>query len=174
MYAHRGAFAMRFVLAATLTASYGIYGPAYELLEHVPRPGSGEYIDNEKYELRRWDIDRKDSLRPLIRRVNRIRRDNPALHDDRFLRFHATDNPALLCYSKRTEDRSNVVLVVVNVDRWNKHGGHIELDLAELGVGGSFRVHDLIGDGRFTWHGARNYVELDPHSLPAHVFTIET
>ena len=175
MHAHRGAFAMRFILAATLTASYGIYGPAYELLDNVPRPGSGEYIDNEKYELKRWDIDRKGSLRPLIRRLNKIRRDNPALQDDRFLRFHACDNPALLCYSKRTEDRSNVLLVVVNVDRWNKHGGHIELDLAELGVaGGSFRVHDLIGDGRFTWHGARNYVELDPHSLPAHVFTIES
>jgi starch synthase (maltosyl-transferring) len=174
MHAQRGAFAQRFLLAATLTASYGIYGPAYELLENIPRPGSGEYIDNEKYELRQWDLERRDSLRPLIRRINKIRRDHHALHDNRFLRFHPCDNPALLCYSKRTEDRSDVLLMAVNLDRWNRHGGHVDLDLTELGVaGGPFRVHDLIGGGRYTWSGSRNYLELDPHSLPAHIFTIE-
>src|SRR5262249_25949846 len=113
MGAGRGAFAARLILAATLGANYGIYGPAFELMENRPRPGSGESLDNEKYELRAWATERRDSLRPLVRRINRIRRDNPALQDDRFLRFHHCDNGALLCYSKRTEDRANVVLVAV-------------------------------------------------------------
>jgi len=172
--AGHGAFALRLILAATLSSSYGIYGPAYELMDNLLRPGSGEYLDNEKYELKRWDLTRPDSLRPLIKRVNKIRRENPALHDNRLLRFHPCENPALLCYSKRTEDRTNVVLVAVNVDpRW-KQGGFVDLDLAELGLsGGPFHVRDLIGNGRYLWHGARNYLELDPASVPAHVFVIE-
>jgi starch synthase (maltosyl-transferring) len=172
----RGAFAARLILAATLAANYGIYGPAFELMDNRPRPGSGEYLDNEKYELKVWDIERADSLRPLIRRINRIRRENPALQDNRLLRFHASDNPNLLCYSKRTEDRSSVVLMVVNLDQNGRQGGFVHLDLAELGLrdGEPFRVRDLVGGGRYTWHGAHNYVELDPHSMPAHVFTIET
>jgi len=171
----RGAFAVRLVLAATLAANYGIYGPAFELLENRPRPGSGEYLDNEKYQLVAWNLERTDSLRPLIRRLNRIRRDNRALQDNRLLRFHASDNPALLCYSKRTEDRSNVILVAVNLDQQNRQGGTVHLDLAELGLAGDqrFRVRDLVGGGRYTWSGPHNYVELDPYSLPAHVFTIE-
>jgi starch synthase (maltosyl-transferring) len=171
----RGAFAARLILAATLTASYGMYGPAYELMDNRLRPGSGEYLDNEKYELRQWDIGRADSLLPLIRRVNRIRRANPALHDNRLLRFHRAENPALLCYSKRTEDRSNIILAVVNLDPNGRQGGFVHLDLGELGLSGDqpFRVRDLVGGGRFTWRGSRNYVEIDPHSMPAHVFTIE-
>jgi len=173
--AGHGAFALRLVLAATLSSSYGIYGPAYELMDNRLRPGSGEYLDNEKYEIKTWEISRPDSLRPLIRRVNKIRRENPALHDNRSLRFHPADNPFLLCYSKRTEDRTNVILVAVNVDPVYRQGGHIDLDLGELGLAGgaSFHVRDLIGNGRFLWHGSRNYVELDPSSVPAHVFVIE-
>src|SRR5690606_15787186 len=174
MHAGRGIFCARFILAATLSSNYGIYGPAFELMENRPRPGSGEYLDNEKYELKTWDIQRPDSLRPLIRRVNRIRRDNPALHDNRLLRFHHSENPAILCYSKRTEDRSNVVLVAVSVDPHHRQGGFVHLDLGELGLGdGPFHVRDLIGGGRYAWYGSRNYVELDPHSMPAHIFHIE-
>ena len=95
------AFVVRLVLAATLTASYGIYGPAFELQEHVARqPASEEYRHSEKYELRRWDLHRPDSLGDLVARVNRIRRDHRCLHYDRTLRFHPTDNDALLAYSK--------------------------------------------------------------------------
>ncbi len=172
--AGHGAFALRLVLAATLSSSYGIYGPAYELMENQLRPGSGEYLDNEKYELKRWELGRRDNLRPLIKRVNKIRRENPALHDNRRLRFHAAENPSILCYSKRTEDRTNVILVAANVDPVYRQGGFIDLDLGELGVPGhSFHVRDLIGNGRYLWHGSRNYVELDPASVPAHVFVIE-
>jgi starch synthase (maltosyl-transferring) len=169
-----GPFALRLILAATLSSSYGIYGPAYELMDNQLRPGSGEYLDNEKYQLKTWDLRRPDSLRPLIKRVNKVRRDNPALHDNRFLVFHASDNPALLCYSKRTEDRSNVILVAANLDPHHRQGGHVHLDLAELGLdGGPFHVRDLVGNGRYLWHGAHNFVELDPSSVPAHVFVIE-
>jgi len=101
----RPAFIVRVVLAATLAANYGLYGPAYELLEHAPRePGSEEYLDSEKYEVKRWELERADSLRELIARLNRVRQDNPALQRDWSLRFHAIDNPQLLVYSKKAGD----------------------------------------------------------------------
>ncbi len=171
----RPAFMMRLVLAATLAASYGVYGPAFELLEHVPRtPGSEEYLDSEKYQLRAWDLERPDSLRPFMARLNRIRRRNPALHRNERLVFHPTDNEQLLCYSKVSPDGDNVVLVVVNLDPHHRQSGWTALDLEALGCspGESFRVHDLLGDARYLWHGPRNYVELDPHVVPAHVFQV--
>jgi starch synthase (maltosyl-transferring) len=170
----RPAFTMRLVLAATLAASWGIYGPAFELMDHVARPGSGEYIDNEKYEFKTWEIDRPDSLAPLIALVNRIRREHPALQQDRTLAFHATDNDALLCYSKRTEDRKDVILCVVNLDPHHTHSGWVELDLEELGVPSDqpFEVLDLLSGASYPWQGGRNFVMLNPWVLPAHVFEI--
>ena len=98
-------FVQRLILAATLGASYGIYGPAFELMEHLPRErGSEEYLDSEKYQLRQWDLDRPDSLREMIALVNRIRRENPALQSDHGLRFHEADNEQILCYSKAAAD----------------------------------------------------------------------
>ncbi len=173
----RPAFVARFVLAATLAANYGIYGPAFELLENVPRePGSEEYLSSEKYEIRNWQRDRPDSLRPLITRVNAIRRANAALHADWRLRFHPTDNPEIICYSKATEDLTNVMLVVVNLDPYNRQSGFADLDLTELGVdaGAPFDLHDLLTDARYLWHGSRNYVELRPQELPAHIFRVTT
>ena len=171
----RGAFVARLVLASTLSSNYGIYGPAFELMDHVARPGSEEYIDNEKYELKDWNLADPNSLRHVITRVNRVRRENRALHDNRTLTFHGTDNEQLLCYSKRTEDLSNVVLVVVNLDHHNSQSGHVHLDLAQLGVdpGRPFLVHDQISDSRYQWAGAHNYVELDNYSMPAHVFRVQ-
>ena len=129
------AFAARLVLAATLGANYGIYGPAFELCEDRPRePGSEEYLNSEKFEIRTWDIDSPGSLKDLIARVNRIRRDNPALHGDRSLRFHPVDNEQLICYSKHTADFSNVILTVVNLDPHHTHSGWLELPLSELGL----------------------------------------
>ncbi|HEU0031513.1 MAG TPA: alpha-1,4-glucan--maltose-1-phosphate maltosyltransferase [Kofleriaceae bacterium] len=175
----RAAFVLRLVLAGTLTASYGIYGPSYELMEHQPRKGPGgepieELANNEKYQIRTWDLERPDSLRHVIARLNRIRRANPALHDNRSLRFHYTDNDLVVCYSKRTPDRANVIVTVVNLDPHHTHRSWLELDLAELGIAAdeSFQVHDLLGDARFQWRGSRNFVELDPDVMPAHVFEI--
>ena len=169
----RPAFIVRVVLAATAAASYGIYGPAYELTEHVPRePGSEEYLHSEKYEIRRWDLGRADSLRGLIGRLNRIRHENPALQRDWSLQFHPIDNPFLLVYSKREE--GNVILVAVNLDFEHPQSGFVELALASLNIAPheSFEVHDLLSGGRYTWTGARNYIELNPQQLPAHVFRV--
>ncbi|HVT45927.1 MAG TPA: alpha-1,4-glucan--maltose-1-phosphate maltosyltransferase [Thermoanaerobaculia bacterium] len=171
----RPAFMARHVLAATLCANYGIYGPAYELQEHLPREsGSEEYLGSEKYEIREWNLDDRASLRDFITRVNRIRNQNRALHSDWSLRFHPTTNEHLICYSKATGERDNVVLVVVNLDPYHRQSGEVDLDLRELGVDGDrpFQVHDLLTGGRYLWHGSRNYVELDPWSVPAHLFVV--
>ncbi len=171
----RAAFMLRLILAATLGSNYGIYGPAFELCENTPRePGSEEYLDSEKYEIKHRNVDTPWSLRDFIARVNRIRRDNAALQSDWGLRFHETDNPALICYSKATQDLSNVIIVVVNLDPFHRQAGWINLDIGELGLDTTrtFQAHDLLGDGRYFWQGARNYVELIPESLPAHVMRL--
>ncbi|HEY2120231.1 MAG TPA: alpha-1,4-glucan--maltose-1-phosphate maltosyltransferase [Candidatus Acidoferrum sp.] len=171
----RSAFMARFILAATLGSSYGIYGPAFELCENVPlRPGSEEYLNSEKYELKHRDLHSKASLKDLISRVNRIRKENPALQSNRNLRFHETDNPALICYSKATDDFSNVIVVIVNLDSFHTQSGWVNLDLASIGVDANhaFQVHDLLADGKFLWQGSPNYVELIPESLPAHILLL--
>ncbi len=171
----RSAFMIRFMLAATLGANYGIYGPAFELLEGRPiRHGSEEYLDSEKYQIREWQIDRPDSLRELIGVVNRIRKNNKALQSDRYLDFHPTDNANLICYSKRSADNSNILLMVVNLDPHYKQSGFIELPLAMLAIEEDrpFQAHDLVTGARYTWTGSRNYVELDPFKLPAHILHI--
>jgi starch synthase (maltosyl-transferring) len=170
------AFRLRFVLAATLAASYGIYGPAFEHLEHQPRePGSEEYRHSEKYEIRWRDRRGRSGLRELIARVNAIRHSEPALQHDRGLVFHDTDNPALLAYSKRTPDGSNVVLVVANLDPGFPQSGWTRLDVAELGLApdAPFVARDLLSRAAFPWRGPRNFVELRPDRQPAHILRIE-
>jgi starch synthase (maltosyl-transferring) len=171
----RPAFMARLVLAATLAASYGIYGPAYELMENTPRePGSEEYLDSEKYQLRHWDRERPDSLRAFVALLNRIRRENPALQSDRGLRFLSTDNDQLICYAKLDEARDNAIVTVVNLDPKNTHAGWVELDLAALGIDAQhpYQMHDLLTGARYLWEGARNFVQLDPARVPAHVFRV--
>jgi len=168
-------FMARLVLAGTLAASYGIYGPAFELREHLPREqGSEEYLDSEKYQLRRWNHDDPQSLAPFIARVNRIRRDNPALHADRSLRFFSIDNDALLAYGKRSADGANVIVAVVNLDPHNVQTGWLTLDLDFIDCEHDhpFQMHDLLSNQRFLWQGGRNFIRLDPHSVPAHVFVV--
>ncbi|QDV36775.1 alpha-1,4-glucan--maltose-1-phosphate maltosyltransferase [Tautonia plasticadhaerens] len=169
------AFKSRLVLAATMTAAYGIYGPPFEQCVGTPvRPGSEEYLDSEKYQVRYWNLDAPGNLTGLITRVNQARREHPALQSDWNIRFHHVDNDRLIAYSKATPDRSDVVLVVVNLDPQNTQSGWTYLDLAELGISGgdAFSVHDLISGGRFHWQGASNFVMLDPHQMPAHIFHV--
>jgi starch synthase (maltosyl-transferring) len=164
----RPAFITRAVLAATLAANYGMYGPAFELMEATPRePGSEEYLNSEKYEIRRWDRNRADSLRPVITRLNQIRKDNQALQSDWSLRFHATDNDQLICYSKH--DGESLILVCVNLDVRYTQAGHVDFDRAPADT---YEVEDLLSAGRYTWHGRRNFVQLNPQQLPAHVFRV--
>lgn len=171
-YGGRAAFVQRFILAATLAASYGIYGPAFERYVHQAREhGSEEYLDSEKYEVRHWP-GTDDDMTELIAVVNRIRRENPALQQNATLRFHETDNEQILCYSKSAGD--NVVVVVVNLDPRNTHAGWIDLDLGALGLDAerTYQVHDLLSNARHAWHGPRNYVQIHPHTVPAHLFRI--
>src|SRR5215510_13474883 len=171
----RASFMVRLILAATLGASYGIYGPAFEMCENAPlEPGREEYLNSEKYELKHRDLNSKGSLKDLISKVNRIRKENPALQTSRNLRFHKTDNPSLLCYSKATDDFSSVIIVVVNLDCFHVQTGWVHIDLSSIGLDTrhSFQVHDLLSEGRFLWQGSRNYVELVPESLPAHILRL--
>jgi starch synthase (maltosyl-transferring) len=174
-YGGRPAFVARLVLAATLGANYGIYGPAFEQSVNKARePGSEEYLDSEKYEIRFWDLNSPDSLKEVIVRVNRIRRDNPALHSDRSLRFHHVDNEQMICYSKRSADEANVIVVVVNVDPHHTQSGWVRLPLHELAMEGDlpYQMHDLLTDARYLWQGEHNYVELNPRVVPAHIFRV--
>ncbi len=174
-YGGRPAFIVRLVLAATLSAGYGIYGPAFELCENRPlAPGREEYLDAEKYEIKHWDITRPDSLKDLVGRVNRIRRENPALQTNHTLRFHTVENEQLIAYTKSTEDLTNVILVVVNLDPHHMQCGMVELPLESLAIDPHqpYQVHDLLADARYLWHGPRNYVELHPQTTPAHIFRI--
>ena len=171
----RPAFMVRLILAATLGANYGIYGPAFELIEHAPKePGSEEYLNSEKYELKSWNVDSPESLASFIGRVNRIRHDNEALHQDRTLRFHQTDNPNLICYSKTSADGANIIVAVVNLDWAHTQSGWITLDSERLGIDPThaFEAHDLLGGGRYLWQASKNYVQLEPGSLPAHILRI--
>jgi starch synthase (maltosyl-transferring) len=169
------AFRFRLVLAATLCSNFGIYGPAYELGDNTPtKPGSEEYLNSEKYEIKQWDLTNPASLKPLITRLNQIRGANPALKSNERLHFHPTDNPMLICYSKRTADGSNQILVVVNLDPSLVQAGWIDVDLAALGLAadGTFEVYDLLADHSYSWRGSRNYVALRPAEAPAHVFRV--
>jgi starch synthase (maltosyl-transferring) len=169
----RPAFAARLILAATLGASYGIYGPAFELCEsHAKEPGSEEYLDSEKYQIRTWQRDSPDSLRELITLVNKVRHENPALQSDRGLRFHPTENDQLIAYTKSTPDLADVVLTVVNVDPHHTQAGMITLPIEELGIrrDRGYQAHELLSGARYLWNGPRNYVEINPHAIPAQIF----
>jgi starch synthase (maltosyl-transferring) len=171
----RPAFIARFVLAATLGASYGIYS-GFELGENVPvRPGSEEYLDSEKYQIKVRDFKRADNLSELIARVNQIRREHPALQRDWGLSFHHTDNPQLLCYSKRSEDGRDLLLMVVNLDPFHMQHGHIALPLAAWQLHPDSMVHvtDLLSNERYHWRGSRNYVRLDPEAHVAHILLVQ-
>ena len=168
----RAAFVQRFILAATLASSYGIYGPPFERYVHEGRdPGGEEYLDSEKYQIQHWPKT-DDDMSDLIAAVNRIRRENPALQQNATLTFHKSDNEQIICYSKAAGD--NVVIVVVNLDPRQTHSGWIDLDLEALGIPleRSYQVHDLLSHARHTWTGSRNFVQMNPHVVPAHIFRI--
>ena len=169
------AFKSRLVLAATLSSNYGMYGPAFELGENIRfKEGSEEYLNSEKYEIKRWNRDAPNSLRPLITLLNEARRANRALQRNENLVFHPTDNAQIMAYSKATEDGADVVLTIVNLDPVNTQAGFVTLELAALGLseGAAFDVFDLLANRGYRWQGSRNYVELRPYDVPAHVFQV--
>jgi len=172
----RAAFQVRLVLAATLGANYGLYS-GFELAERTPvRPGAEEYLDSEKYQINPRDWGRPDSLAPLVTLVNQIRRDNAALQANETLRFHHTDNPQLIAYSKTADSPANRLLVVVNLDPARVQHGFVHVDAAALGVpSAGYTALDLLTGDRYLWRDGANYVRLDPAArVPAHIFTLET
>jgi starch synthase (maltosyl-transferring) len=167
----RAAFHARLLLAATLGASYGIYS-GFELAEGQAVPGTEEYADSEKYQVRNWDWNRPGHLKELIARVNRIRREHPALQSDHTLRFHATDNPEIIAYSKAATDGSDTILVVVNLDPRHMQHGHVDVPLDvrhATGADTTYPVRDLIDDVSYEWRGAWNYVRFDPEIRQGHI-----
>ncbi len=174
----RAAFIARLVLAATLSSSYGIYGPAFELQEQVPRQrGTEEYEGSEKYEVRSWDLDDPTSLSGLIGLVNRIRRDHEALQFNDQLRFHPIDNDQLIAYSKtrQSAEGNDVVLTIVNLDHQHTQSGWVNLDVDAVGLSADcpFVAHDLLSDARFVWKGRSNFVSLDPAGVPCHIMALD-
>jgi starch synthase (maltosyl-transferring) len=171
----RPIFAARLILAATLSANFGIYGPTYELMESAPREAGGEeYRDSEKYQLRHWTLQQSDSLWSLVAQMNRIRGENAALQSDLGLRFCAIDNDQLIAYLKSDLSSGNLILTVVNLDPHQPQSGWVDLDLGALQLDAEqpFQVHDLLSDQRYIWRGRYNYVLLDPQRSPAHVFKL--
>ena len=173
-YNGRQEFMKRLVLAATLSSSYGIYGPAFELCVRDGLPGREEYRDSEKYEIKVWDREAPGSLTDFIARINAIRKENPALQRTENLKFLDTDNDAILAFLKTSGDLSNVILAVINMDPRYRQSGWVSFSPAELKIpaGQPYLLHDLIDDEKYIWNGDSNYVELDPGVMPAHIFRV--
>jgi starch synthase (maltosyl-transferring) len=170
----RPAFALRLVLAATLSSLYGIYS-GYELAENEPfAPGSEEYLNSEKYEPKVRDWNAPGNLVGLITRVNRIRHDHPALQRYRNLTFYGADDPNVLWYGKMTPERDDVIFVAANLDPFVTHAAMVEVPIHELGIAPdqSYRMHELLSDVTYDWHGPSGFVELDPTRAPAQIFLL--
>ncbi len=167
----RPAFKMRLVLAATLSSVYGMYS-GYELCENTAVPGKEEYLNSEKYEYKVWDWDRPGNIKDFVAKINRIRREHPALHEYDNLRFYWADNDNILCYGKATSDLTDVILVAVNLDPFQPHETMIHFPVHEFGIAGGeqYQATDLISGETYLWTGGSQYVRLDPHVEPAHIF----
>jgi starch synthase (maltosyl-transferring) len=169
------AFKVRLVLAATLSSNYGIYGPAFELCENEPvEIGSEEYLHSEKYEIRQRDLDSPHNLKHYIAQVNKIRRENVVLQSNNNLKFYPVDNENIICYGKHSDDFSEVLIVTVNLDTNWVQSGWLELPIEEFDLpkGKPYQVHDLLDNKRYLWNGGRNFVQLEPHKSPAHIFRL--
>ena len=169
----RAAFQMRAVLATTLSSVYGIYS-GFELCEGTGIPGTEEYLNSEKYEIKVWDWNRPGNIKDLITRMNQIRKENAALQEYDNLVFFRADNPNILFYGKATPDKSNIILVLVNLNPYELQHSYIHFPAEQYGIkpGEIYQVHDLLNDQRYLWKGDRNYIELDPKVRVAHVFRV--
>ncbi len=172
---NRAGFIQRVALAATLSSNYGIYGPAFELMENTPvEPGKEEYMNSEKYEIKNWDFNSRKNLNKVIGRINKIRQENKALQNTHSLQFHDIDNEALVSFSKKSDDLSNIILVIVNLDPYHTHSGWLRFPLNEFEMDEHvpYQVHDLINGAYFLWNGDYNYVEINPGIMPVHIFKV--
>lgn len=166
--------AVRFVLAATLSSNYGLYGPVYEMLENEPVPGKEEYLNSEKYEARIWDWNSRTRFRDLMAKVNYIRKEHAAFQNTFNIQFIEIGNDKLLAYLKITPDQKSKFLVIVNLDPENAQSGYVQFPMLQFGLreGISVYLNDKMNDKHYTWQREWNYVELDPHLQVAHIFEL--
>ncbi len=169
----RQAFMIRAVLAAMACPVYGIYS-GFELCENSALPGREEYADSEKYQFKGRDWNAPGNIKEYIGKLNAIRRHNRALQEYANLRVRPVENDNILCFSKATEALDNLVLVIVTVDPWQPQTAFVHVPLADFGIAENepYVVEDLLTGEQFSWRGARNFVSLDPHHRPAHIFRI--
>ena len=174
-YQGENIFIIRLALAATLSSNYGIYGPAYEWHDNIPMQGKEEYFNSEKYEVKLHDWKKTNRMTDIITIVNAARKNNAALQSTWNLQFCTIENPNLLAYLKATDDLSNTILTIVNLDSLSRQSGYIQLPLQKLKINGGInvKVHDLVTDEEYTWTQEWNYVELDPYKMPFHLFKLE-
>ncbi len=168
-------FFTRFFLAATLSSNYGFYGPVFEFMIHDAVPGKEEYYNSEKYEIYHWDWNKRTRFTDLISKVNEIRRSNKALQNTSNLLFCDIANDQLIAYYKFSQEKDNHILMIANLDPYQRQEGWVKAPISEVGIKADeeFIVHDLLTDSRYVWKGEWNYVALDPHVLPFHLFRIE-
>jgi starch synthase (maltosyl-transferring) len=172
----RPSFIARLVLAAGLSANYGVYGPVFELLWDTPAaPDSEEYLHSEKYEVHHHDLDDPRSLAALMSRINAVRKAHAALQRDDRLAFVPVDNDQIIAWTKVDESGADLVIGVVNLDPDWVQAGFVDLDLGALGIehGARFTVRDTLTDETYLWQSGRNFVRLDPSGIPAHLLVLE-
>jgi starch synthase (maltosyl-transferring) len=166
---------MRVVLAATMSSNYGIYGPVYEYGLTAAMPGKEEYIDNEKYEIKNWDWNQYTRIGEIISRLNRIRKQNPALQSTWNIEFAETTNEQIICYTKVDHERNNILIIAVNLDPYHTQSAHVKIPISKTGIKPAipYKIHDLLSGDTYTWQDEWNYVQLDPFQMPAHLFQVE-
>ena len=168
-------FLIRLILASTLSSNFGVYGPLFEFGLNKAYPGKEEYIDSEKYEIKVWDWSKQTKVKEVMTKMNQIRKENEALQTTWNIEFTDIDNPHLLGFTKINPDKTNKLLIVINMDYQNTHSGWVKVPLHSFGLTGqpSFKVHDLLSGDEYTWSSEWNYIELNPHRMPAHIFRVE-
>lgn len=167
-------FILRFALAATLSSNYGMYGAAYEFYHNVPIEGKEEYHDSEKFEVKKYDWKRTNRMTDIISIVNKARKEHPALQSTWNINFCEVGDADLIAYIKATDNLSDIILTIVNLDPNNKHSGYVQLpkSLLKLGDKINVKLHDLMTGENFTWTQEWNYVELNPYKIPFHLFVL--
>jgi len=168
-------FLFRYALAATLSSNYGVYGPSYEFLENMPIEGKEEYYNSEKYEVRHYDWKRTNRMTDIMSLLNKVRKENSALQSTWNMQFCPIENDQLIAYIKATDDLSNIILIVVNLDPNGKQSGYVQLPKARLRLGDkiNLKLKDLITGEYYTWTQEWNFVELNPNKIPFHVMQLE-
>jgi starch synthase (maltosyl-transferring) len=168
-------FIFRYALAATLSSNYGVYGPSYEFYENTAMEGKEEYFNSEKYEVRHYDWKKTNRMTDIMSLLNKLRKENAALQSTWNIQFCPIENNQLIAYLKATDDLSNVILTIVNLDPNGKQSGYVQLPKARLGLGDKINVklHDLMTDEHYMWTQEWNFVELSPGKMPFHLFKLE-